>query len=144
MTQSLNTAAFGSVFNTESWRPIFDPLGNEAGIDEICLYRATVPDGSGRLLPFLSVRSISDDEIDDLAALTQNHGDVIDEFSSYFWFTDRNSYAAAFRAARIIVKGGMIDARWVQHRALVDCLDIDGVTVAISASFSKHHLRAAV
>lgn len=136
-------ARVASVFDTDGWKPIFQPLGNEAGIGGIDLYRTYLPDQQDFLLPMIAVYSICDDEINDLAADTQNHAEVIDDYSSYFWFSDRASYAASFRAARIIAKGGKVEMT-LPARTLVDISEIGGKLVDVRAVLSDRHVMVAM
>lgn len=131
-----------SVF--EGCHPIFPPLGNEAGIDGIEMWRARLPDGSERILPMISVRTIHNDEINERHEGGEDAFDVIEEYTTWFWVNDRASFAAAFRAARMISKGGKIFAADLPPRTLFYLHDIDGKPVEAVVDCSVHHLPEAV
>lgn len=130
----------GSVFDTEKCPPVFSALGNEAGIEGIDMWRCYVP-GRPELgrVPHISVLTLSDDEIRDRNNAGEDAGDLIHDYSSYFWFSDRAGYRAAARIARIISKGGQLDGA-VEPRVLGDCDFAFGEAVDIMVDLSEHHL----
>ena len=130
----------GSVFDTEKFAPVFQPLGNEAGIEGLDIFRCGIPGAPemGRL-PHISVLTLSHDEIDHRHYAGEDAGDLMHEHSSYFWFSDPASYRVAVRIARMISKGGRIDGP-VEPRIISDCETAFGETVSITVDLSPHHL----
>ncbi|MCL4065903.1 hypothetical protein M3484_04920 [Pseudomonas sp. GX19020] len=130
----------GSVFDTEKLAPIFQSLGNEAGIDGIDMWRCFVP-GYPELgaMPHISVRTLSDANVNLRASAGEDASDLMHDHSSYFWFSDRASYRAAVRIARMISKGGRLDGP-VEPRIISDCDTAFGEVVSITVDLSSHHL----
>lgn len=132
---------FDSVFNPEGFRPIFVPLGNEAGVNGISMWRARLPDGSERILPMVQVTTIHDDEVSARHEAGEDAFDLLEEYTTSFWANDRASFAAAYRAARMISKGGKIVANHFAPRSLHLIEDIEGRSVDVMVDCSVHHLK---
>lgn len=134
----------GSVFDTEKAPPHFWPLGNEAGLEGLDMFRCSIP-GAPELgrMPMISVCTIPQIEVGDRFEAGEDVDDLLEDHTSHFWFTDRASYRAAVRIARMISKGGRLDGR-VEPRIISECDTAFGDVVAITVDLSPHHLAGAV
>lgn len=102
--------------------------------------RSRVPDGTSRLRPKVSVMTLSDEEIAFWVDAGEFSADVIDEFTTTFWFGDRASYRVAYRAARMISKGsclcGGLEAGMIYYPP-----EIDGQPCEMAIAPSPHHIK---
>lgn len=102
--------------------------------------RSRVPDGTSRLRPKVSVMTASDEEIafwDDAGLCA---GDLIDEFTTTFWFEDRASFRIAYRIARGIMKGGCMSGG-LEAGMIFYSQGVDGHPCEIAINPSPHHIQ---
>ncbi len=92
-------------------------------------------------MPALSVCTISAEELSDRTGHGEDHFDVIEEHTSWFWFRNREGYEIARRTARNILRGNLVTGN-VPAGVGLFCPNVDGVmTAPIVTRFSAHHLR---
>jgi len=117
-----HTWMFGSVFETEKWPPIFDALGNEGGIEGVDIWRCALPGHPALRVPMISICTIEDDEIDRRAEAGADPTEVMENHTTWIWFTTREAWAHAWRIARCLMRGGLIEAA-LPPRHLIEVLE---------------------
>lgn len=112
---------FGSVFEPEKMQPDFNPLGNEGGIDGVEIWRCSVPGQSNPRVPMITVCTIEDDDVRILMDELADPFDVIEDHTTWIWFTTREAWSFAWRIARCLKRGGQIVG--AEGDALIEVMD---------------------
>lgn len=105
-----HTWMLGSVFETEKWPPIFDALGNEGGIEGVDICRCALPGHPAPRVPMISICTIENDEIARRAEAGASPTEVMENHTTWIWFTTREAWTFAWRMARCLMRGGLIEA----------------------------------
>jgi hypothetical protein len=127
-----------SVFAADGIFPIFIPLGNEGGIDGVEMFRTRrLTDDC--LVPMVQVCTLSNDAVIARMAAGEDSGELLEDYTSSFWFNDRASFVAVYRVARMISKGGRIEGD-SSIRMIHEITRISDVPVDVVADVSIHHM----
>lgn len=90
----------------------------------------------------VSICTATDQEIEDRMAEGEFSFDVIDEHMTRLWFRDRDGFRVAWRAARVICKGGRVSGVAAGEAVVIDRID-GGIECALIAEVSAKHIAEA-
>lgn len=104
----------------------------------IHMWRARVPGGGATALPLIAVTTVSNEEVERRDAAGECGFDVIDDHTTWLWFSDRDSFRFAWRLARMTARGQRFDR--IQPRVLAFFNHRPDGLAAVIANVSRHHI----
>lgn len=116
--------------------------GSERLDARINMWRCCVP-GYDCSAPMIAVSTASDDEISARVDLGEFDWDILEEHTSWLWFSDRDGFRFAYSVARLILSGKIFSG--IKSREVIWANIDDGRRIStLALNMSAHHVYAEV